>query len=100
MHKVLAFGNDQALSAPLAEPMPDGQPPRMIVDRSERIEYLAKSYAAISSNPEGVDAQADLAAVVREMSAPGTAKVAWNPLSVTELRACIAAKPPQQAGFA
>ena len=90
MHKVLAFGNDQALSAPLAEPMPDGQPPRMIVDRSERIEYLAKSHAAISSNPEGVDAQADLAAVVREMSAPGAVMKEWRAVGVTELRACVA----------
>ena len=64
---------------------------RTTVDAEERVEVLARHYAAVHSSPEVVDAQSDLQAVVGSLPKWGDRDFKWHALSLTELRVCIAA---------
>ena len=86
-----AFGCDDALRAPLVVPgeVDEHGAPRTVISQTDRVEVLGRAYAAVSDNPAGIDAQAELAAVAAAIPPPH-ADGPRARVSRTELRACIA----------
>ena len=84
--RFLAFHRHSELKPPLKSSRAAGD----VCSAADRVESLAQFYAAVQSSPAGTDAQKDLHQFAQTLPKPGSAESRWCPVSVTELRACIA----------